>query len=81
MAYLDGKKVKRFVFLLSIILPSFSLQLIDERSIASLPKILNTGGRITGTNVIKELIQELHGSAIAAAEFEGEMKMVAGYAR
>ena len=40
-----------------------------------------TGGRITGSEVMDELIQELDGSVATAAQFEGEMEMLAGYAR
>lgn len=39
------------------------------------------GGRITGSEVMDELIQELDGSVATAAQFEGEMEMLAGYAR
>ena len=39
------------------------------------------GGRITGFEVITELIKELHASAEQAERFEGEMRMLAGYAR
>jgi hypothetical protein len=42
---------------------------------------LSTGGRVTGAEVISELIFELDASVEAAAGFEGEMQRLAGYAR
>ncbi|KAK9917406.1 hypothetical protein WJX75_004000 [Coccomyxa subellipsoidea] len=39
------------------------------------------GGRVTGAEVISELIFELDASVEAAAGFEGEMQRLAGYAR
>ena len=40
-----------------------------------------TGGRVTGREVIAELVQELRGSVAAAEQFEGEMRNLAAYAR
>jgi len=39
------------------------------------------GGRVTGAEVISELITELDASVEAAAGFEGEMQRLSGYAR
>ena len=39
------------------------------------------GGRVTGAEVIHELITELDASVEAAAGFEGEMQRLSGYAR
>lgn len=39
------------------------------------------GGRVTGAEVIAELIQELHASAEVAQQFEGEMQKLASHAR
>ena len=39
------------------------------------------GGRVTGSNIISDLIQELHASVEAASQFEGEMQMLEGYSR
>ena len=39
------------------------------------------GGRVTGSDIISDLIQELHASVEAASQFEGEMQMLAGYSR
>ena len=39
------------------------------------------GGRVTGAEVIAELITELDASVEAAAGFEGEMQRLSGYAR
>ena len=39
------------------------------------------GGRVYGTDVINELIAELHASVEMSAGFEGEMRALADYAR
>lgn len=39
-----------------------------------------TGGRVSGAEVIAELITELHASVQQAQQFEGEMQMLAEYA-
>ena len=39
------------------------------------------GGRVTGREVIAELVQELRGSVAAAEQFEGEMRNLAAYAK
>ena len=38
------------------------------------------GGRVTGREVIAELVEELRGSVAAAEQFEGEMRNLAAYA-
>ena len=40
-----------------------------------------TGGRITGVDVIEDLIEELQASVKTAEEFEGEMQTLAGHAK
>lgn len=40
-----------------------------------------TGGRVTGREVIAELVEELRGSVAAAEQFEGEMRNLAAYAK
>ena len=40
-----------------------------------------TGGRVTGRQVIAELVEELRGSVAAAEQFEGEMRNLAAYAK
>ncbi len=42
---------------------------------------MGAGGRVTGAEVISELIFELDASVEAASGFEGEMQRLAGYAR
>ena len=49
-------------------------------------KVLNTsavvaGGRVTGKEVIAELVVELRASVQAAEQFEGEMRNLAAYAK
>ena len=44
-------------------------------------RCMRAGGRVTGTEVISELIFELDASVEAAQGFEGEMQRLAGYAR
>ena len=39
------------------------------------------GGRVTGAEVIAEMIQELFTSADMGAQFEGDMRRLASYAR
>ncbi|KAL3158901.1 hypothetical protein ABBQ32_011616 [Trebouxia sp. C0010 RCD-2024] len=39
------------------------------------------GGRVTGREVIAELVEELRGSVAAAERFEGEMRNLAAYAK
>ena len=41
----------------------------------------SAGGRLTGSDMITELIAELDASGEAAAGFEGEMQRLAGYSR
>ena len=42
---------------------------------------MHTGGRVTGREVIAELVEELRGSVAAAEQFEGEMRNLAAYAK
>lgn len=42
---------------------------------------LDAGGRVTGAEVIAEMITELFSSAETGAQFEGEMQRLASYAR
>ena len=41
----------------------------------------NAGGRVTGKEVIAELVMELRASVEAAEQFEGEMRNLATYAK
>jgi len=41
----------------------------------------SAGGRVTGKEVIAELVVELRASVAAAEQFEGEMRNLAAYAK
>lgn len=43
--------------------------------------MLKTGGRVTGAEIIAEMITELFSSAEQGQQFEGEMQRLASYAR
>ena len=42
---------------------------------------LHAGGRVTGAEVIAEMVTELFSSAEMGAQFEGDMRRLASYAR
>ena len=47
----------------------------------TLSRLLPAGGRVTGKEVIAELVVELRASVQAAEQFEGEMRNLAAYAK
>ena len=61
--------------------PSHVLNVVGTRCGPLRCMLRMAGGRVTGAEVISELITELDASVEAAAGFEGEMQRLSGYAR